>query len=124
MTIDSTITFRCRNLFEINILKLTSNFETTKIFIKLTNKIDFDNSNFIDVIKKLTIKFLTLTNFFATFVIILIDFDNSDFNNVVKKLLINNLTSTNSVIFEITIINIIFIKNCLFFDIINNNFRK
>ena len=115
---------RYRGFFKIDTLKLTFNFETTKVFVKLINKTDFDNSNFINIIEKLTIKFLILTNFFATSITILIDFDNSDFNNVVKKFLIDNLISTNSIIFKITTINIIFVENCSFFDIINNNFRK
>lgn len=94
------------------------------MFIKLINKIDFDNSNFINVIEKLVIKFSTLTNFSATFITMSIDFDNFDFNNAVKKFSIDNLISINFIIFKITIINIMFIRNCSFSGVINNDFRK
>ena len=95
------------------------------MFIELTNNINFDNSNFVNVNEKLLINNSTSTNFFAIFTSILIDFDNFDFDNAIEMLSINNLISTNFIIFEITTINIVvFIKNYSFFDVINNNFRK
>ena len=95
------------------------------MFIELTNNIDFNNSNFINVNEKLLINNSTLTNFFAIFTTMLIDFDNFDFDNAIEIFSINNLISTNFIIFKITTIDIVvFIENCSFFDIINNDFRK
>ena len=96
-----------------------------KMFIELTNNIDFNDSNFINVNEGLSINNSTSTKFFTIFTSISIDFNNFDFNNAIEIFSINNLISTNFIMFEITTIDIIiFIKNCSFFDIINNNFRK
>ena len=95
------------------------------MFIELTSNIDFNNSNFVNINDELLINDSTSTSFFAIFISILIDFDNFDFDNAIEIFSINNLISINFVIFEITTIDIIiFIKNCLFFDIINNDSRK
>ena len=104
---------------------MTFNFKIIEMFIELTSNIGFNNSNFIDVNEELSISDSTLTNFFAIFITISIDFDNFDFDNAVEMSSINNLISTNFVIFKITIIDIIiFIEDCLFFNVINNNFCK
>ena len=50
---------------------------------------------------------------------------NFDSNDVVEIFSINDLTFASSIIFEITTIDIVvFVEDCLFLDIINNNFRK
>ena len=95
------------------------------MFIELINNIDFNNSNFVNINEKLLINNSTLMNFFTIFTTISINFDNFDFDNAIEIFSIDNLISTNFIIFEITTIDIVvFVENCSFFDIINNNFRK
>ena len=124
LTIDSTVTFRCRGLFEADTLRLTSDFETTRVFVRLTSKTGSDDSDFVGVIEKLAVRFSMLTNFSATPVTMSIDFGDSDFDDAVKKLSIDDLTSTNFVMFEVTTINIMSAENCSLSDVINNDFRR